>query len=386
MLDGAPDKPEITVLYWYDSVDDVAYTLANSLRTLGYRPLLQHYAATDPLDRSRFLFTYAPWGRIQKVRARLEAVVAHKRPFWIHWSTEDCPDIRLPGTVTMPVGHTLALLDRLEDRNGHTARLAQVPFVQWINQRFHKFRYVGAYADALRSGLMGMLVEYSKVYADYYQSIGLPVEYARWGLISECTPIDEAALPRERDIDVLWIGTRRTRRRSRLLDRVTGELSARGRNVYVVDGVNHPPVYHQERAALLRRAKVTLNLLPTWDDSALAYRWPLVAAHRSLLVTEESLPHAPEYRPGEHYVSAGAEDLVTMVCHYLDHPHEREPIVERAYEAVTRGHGILDSVRQIMTWASEKERTLAQVADKASTLAARIVSLILGTGILASIV
>lgn len=386
MLGGAPDKPEITVLYWYDSVDDVAYTLANSLRTLGYRPLLQHYAANDPLDRTRFLFTYAPWGRIQKVRARLEAVVAHKRPFWIHWSTEDCPDIRLPGAVTMPIGHALALLDRLEDRNGHAARVAQIPIVRWTNRKFHKFRYVGAYAGALRSGLMGMLVEYSKVYADYYRSIGLPAEYARWGLISECTPIDETALPQERDIDVLWIGTRRTKRRSRLLDWVTGELSARGKSVYVVDGISHPPVYHQERASLLRRAKVTLNLLPTWDDSALAYRWPLVAAHRSLLVTEESLPHAPEYRPGEHYVAAGTPDLVNTICHYLDHPDEREPIVECAHEAVTRGHGILDSVRQIMTWAIEKERMGMVVADKAATLVARIGALVFGTGILASIV
>ncbi len=40
MLGGAPNKQEITVLNWYDSVDDLAYTLANSLRALGYKPCL----------------------------------------------------------------------------------------------------------------------------------------------------------------------------------------------------------------------------------------------------------------------------------------------------------------------------------------------------------
>jgi len=118
-----------------------------------------------------------------------------------------------------------------------------------------------------------------------------------------------------------------------------------------VDGIVHPPVYGRQRALLLHRAKISLNLLPTWDDSALAYRWPLVAASRSLLVTESSLPHAPEYQPGIHYVSAPVSDLVDTICYYLAHPAECESIIERAYQSVTQRLTMRDGVHQIMQLA-----------------------------------
>jgi hypothetical protein len=354
----------VTILYWYEDVDDLARTVAACLAELGYDPLFRHYT-TDNYEGARFLFTYAPWGRLQRITTQLEQMPPAKRPFWIHWSTEDCPDLRLPKLLVESGGRALAWFDRLQDREGLAGRLARTPLAHWIHQRGHKFRYVGMYEYALHQGLMGLLLEYSRVYADYYQALGLPVRYARWGLIDEAraetSDVEENG---ERDIDVLWIGTRRTRRRSRLLDQVIGQLNELGKHTVVIDGVNHPPVYGQERARLLRRAKITLNLLPTWYDSALAYRWPLAAASRSLLVTEESLPHAPEYLAGEHYVAAPVSSLVETICYYLDHPEERTAIVEKAYQAAIGSHTILNSVQQIMQWAEEKLR-LGNVADAA---------------------
>ncbi len=337
----------VTILYWYKDVDDLALTIAACLREIGYAPSFLHYTTEDYGD-ARFLFTYAPWGRLQRITTRLETMPPAERPFWIHWSTEDCPDLRLPKSAARWLGGVLAHIDRLQDQG---SPMVNTPPMRWLNQRLSKFRYVGMYDYATRQGLMGLLLEYSKVYADYYTSMGIPVQYARWGLLHAA---GDEQFEEERDIDVLWIGTRRTGRRSKLLDDVIGQLNALGRRTYVVDGVSHPPVYGQERARLLHRAKITLNLLPTWYDSALAYRWPLAASSRSLLVTEESLPHAPEYRPNEHYVSAPIPSLVDKICYYLDRPEERAPIVERAYQAVTNGHRILDSVQQIMQWAEQR--------------------------------
>lgn len=344
--------PRVTILHWAKNVDDVALTIAACLTRLGYSPSIKHYA-TDHYDDARFLLTYAPWGRLQHVTAVLERMSPDTRPFWIHWSTEDCPDLRLPKSLVRPVGHMLAWLDRLQDQQGIVGRLTQTAPARWVHDRGHKFRYVGMYEYAIKQGLMGLLLEYSSIYADYYENMGLPVHYARWGLIDEAREENPEV---ERDIDVLWIGTRRTRRRSQLLDRVIGQLNDLGKRTLVIDGVNHPPVYGQERAQLLNRTKITLNLLPTWYDSALAYRWPLAAASRSLLVTEESLPHAPEYRPGEHYVAAPVSSLVDTICYYLDHPQARAEIVERAYQAAMHGHSIQDSIQQIMHWAEEKVR------------------------------
>ena len=345
----------VTILHWYEDVDDLARTVAACLAELGYDPLFRHYT-TDNYEGARFLFTYAPWGRLQRITTQLEQMPPAKRPFWIHWSTEDCPDLRLPQWLVRQVGRSLAWLDRLQDRNYYLAGYAPI---RWLNQRFHKFRYVGIYDYAITQGLMGLPLEYSKVYADHYNRMGIPMRYARWGLLHDAHDTDFEI---ERDIDVLWIGTRRTRRRSKLLDEVIGKLNALGRRTYVVDGISHPPVYGRERSLLLRRAKTTLNLLPTWYDSALAYRWPLVAASRSLLVTEESLHHAPEYLPGEHYVAVSPSALVETICHYLDRPDERNAIVERAYDAVMNDHSILASVRLIMEWAEESVRTTQSFA------------------------
>ncbi len=360
-------NPRVTILYWYKDVDDLALTIAACLRGLGYEPLLRHYT-TEDYDDARFLFTYAPWGRLQRITTRLEAMSPEERPFWIHWSTEDCPDLRLPKRAVRWLGGVLARIDRLQDQRGS---IVNIPPMRWINQRFSKFRYVGMYDYATRQGLMGLLLEYSKVYTDYYAAMGIPVEYARWGVLDSA---GNEQLETERDIDVLWIGTRRTSRRSKLLDNVIGQLNALGRRTYVVDGVSHPPVYGLERSRLLHRAKITLNLLPTWYDSALAYRWPLAASSRSLLVTEQSLPHAPEYRPNEHYVSAPISSLVETICYYLDRPEERAPIVERAYQAVSNCHRISDSVQQIMQWAEERARSRGFSQDKTPERLARIMT------------
>lgn len=372
-------NPRVTILHWYEDVDDLALTIAACLSELGYKPSIRHYT-TDDYGDAYFLFTYAPWGRLQRVTTRLENMAPDERPFWIHWSTEDCPDLRLPKSLVRSIGRVLARMDRFQDEGVAFTRSASM---RWVNGHFHKFRYVGSYDYAVRQGLLGLLLEYSKVYADHYNAMGIPVQYARWGLLDEAHGDENET---ERDIDVLWIGTRRTQRRSKLLDEVIGQLDALGKSTYVVDGVNHPPVYGRERSQLLGRAKITLNLLPTWYDSALAYRWPLVAASRSLLVTEESLPHAPEYRAGEHYVSAPVSSLVETICHYLDHPEKRAPIVERAYHAVMNEHSILDSVRRIMRQAEErlhnaqslKTETYSKVSSMMRTLTPSIGALLVG--------
>lgn len=331
------DNRRVAVLHWYEDVDDLAQTLNRTLTELGYQP---------------FVIQMPP----------------QARPFWIHWSTEDCPDIRLPGWVTLPIGRALAWLERWQDADGLWRSLAQTAPLQAFNRRFHKFRYVGIYDYALKTGLMGLLVEYSRVYADYYKRVGIPARYVRWGLLDNS---HEEGLNLERDIDVLWIGTRRTKRRSKLLNKVMGELEAHGKRVLVIDGSNGA-IYGPQRTRLLHRAKILLNLLPTWYDSALAYRWPLAAANRALLVTEDSLPHAPEFLPGVHYVAVPVHQLVPTILDYLEHPEKRAPIVERAYQAVMHEHTLLDSVCQIMHWAEHALQALRRNEyriDRPSSLA-----------------
>jgi len=152
----------VTILHWYEDVDDLALTVAACLTELGYETLIRHYT-TDDYEGAHFLFSYAPWGRLQRITTQLEKMSPAERPFWVHWSTEDCPDLRLPKTLVRPFGQALARLDRLQDENNPLAASAPI---RWINNHFYKFRYVGMYDYAVSLGLVGLMVEYSKVYAD----------------------------------------------------------------------------------------------------------------------------------------------------------------------------------------------------------------------------
>lgn len=66
--------------------------------------------------------------------------------------------------------------------------------------------------------------------------------------------------------------------------------------MYVVDNVENPFVFGEERLRLLNRLTITLNLLPTWYDHAFPYRFHLAAPNRSLVVSEPIPPHCPRYQ------------------------------------------------------------------------------------------
>jgi len=180
----------------------------------------------------------------------------------------------------------------------------------------HKFRYLGEYRHAHARGWLYLLASSSKIYADLFTQNGLPTRYVPWGT----SPKWFAPLGLPRDIDVLWFGKRRTPRRNRLLRQIHDMLCSKNISMYVADNMEHPFIYREERLRILNRAKITLNLLPTWYDNAFPYRFHVAAGNRSMVISEPILPHCPEYQPGVHYVSAPPEQLVDTIRYYLDHP------------------------------------------------------------------
>src|SRR5690606_8590390 len=114
--------------------------------------------------------------------------------------------------------------------------LAHRPPLRWVNRRFTRLSYLGDYFHALRQGVLARLFDISVLYARRYTQHGLPTQAVPWGSV----PGWYAQLNLERYIDVLWMGARAPRRRSRLLDRVQRELSARGIRMYVADNQANP--------------------------------------------------------------------------------------------------------------------------------------------------
>jgi hypothetical protein len=228
----------------------------------------------------------------------------------------------------------------------------------WKN-RTARFRYTGDYLYAQRQGWLHILGDTSAVYTQHRGWLGSPAVYAPWG----ATPTWHADLQRARAIDVLWMGTRGTQRRSRLLDTVVAALRSRGVNVYVADNIERPFIYGAERTEMLNRAKITLNITRTWYDDNFS-RFALATPNRSLIISEPMLPHCPEFQPGVHYVSAPKDRLADTILYYLQHEDMRRQIVERAYDFVTTELIFQKSVARLLDLAAQRLQLPAGAAGQ----------------------
>ncbi len=227
----------------------------------------------------------------------------------------------------------------------HAGVADKAPFA-WLKDRMLRYRYVGDYYSAYHRGLLGIYADSSAVYADLHRRHGLPTTYFPWGAV----PSWHADLGTPRDIDVLWLGKRGTRRRGNLLDRVRKELNRYGVDIYMADNVEHPFVFRNERTEIMNRAKITLNITRTWYDDNFS-RFAMAAPNHSLIVSEPMLPHCPEYQAGVHYVAAPIKELAATILHYLSAEDERRRITERAYELLTGKLTMDNSVRRVMDQA-----------------------------------
>lgn len=343
----------VAIVKW-NAEDGIAEAIASVVRGMGWEPL--GFMCHEPFPRDAdIVFCFAPYGRFMQIPRQLDRIERRKRPIFIHWNTENPPDLRIPWPVMKGVGDLRSWVDRLNDSDGWSRSLLGAPPIKWVNQRLHKFRYVGEYHYAWRKGWIDVFVESSAIYADLHKRHGLPAMTVPWGTVRDW----HADLGLERDVDVLWMGKRRTKRRSDLLDRVRADLKPRGISVYVADDVEKPFVFGDARIELLNRSKITLNLLPTWYDHAFPYRFHIAAGNRSMVVSEPFLPHCPTYEAGVHYAAAPIEQLAETIERYVKDDDARVRIAENAYQLATTELTFDNSVRTIMQAAEAAKRARA---------------------------
>ena len=338
----------IAVINWSDD-DEIAEAICNELVSLNHKPVCFNFNEKLPAD-VEVVFSFAPYGRFLQIPGQLKNIPQHKRPVFVHWNTENPPDLRLPWFIMKSIGACRSWLDRLNDSDSAPIQLLnQHPLIAWIQKRMHKFRYVGEYHYAYRKGWLDIFAETSEIYARLHHEHGLPATVIPWGT----APDWYGELHCERDIDVLWMGTRRTRRRSQLLDQICEQLVGHGLKVHIADNVDNPFIFKEERTLYLNRAKITLNLLPTWYDNAFPYRFHMAAGNRSLVVSEPLLSHCPVYQAPKHYVSTPVEGIVETILYYLQYEHERLQIIENAYQLVTTKLTLHNSIKTIMNAVNE---------------------------------
>ncbi len=320
------DRYRVAVPEWVED-DGIAKMIGFELEQIGYDPVLFFFDSNIPEDVD-YLLTFGPYNRILPMWQNSARIRHSGGPVVIHWNTEGMPDLRIPPQVVRALGAMRSKMGRMAYSGSIFDHfLYSIRPVSNIDQLFKRYRYHGDYEYAFHKGWLHVLSDTSHIYSQIRSKIGIPTLYAPWGASQRWYE----DLGVERDLDVLWMGTRGSQRRSRILDQVFRELKLRGLNVYIGDNQENPFIFGKERIRHLNRAKITLNITRTWYDDNYS-RFTMACPNRSLVVSEPVLPHCTEFKENVHYVSAKIEDLANTIVYYLEHEEERRQIVENAYE------------------------------------------------------
>ena len=341
----------VALVKWQDS-DGKSDAIQRELEALGCRVVPFRFDQAVPLDVDMVL-TFAPYNRWLPIARQVGMCPRPRRPLLVHWHTEGMPNPALPLALTRFMGSVRSWLDRLNDGEdaGLPVRLRR-SLLSRINSRASRYRFVGDYCWTRRLGWLDLLVDFSEAQIGFWRCLGLPSVYIPWGTASGREWWADLGL--ERDIDVLWMGQRRNRRRSNLIEHLRADLQKHGLRVHVVDGVENPFVFGEKRTEILNRAKIILNLQTVWYDNCFISRFHVAAGNRCLVVSEPFLMHSAEYRPGVHYVQAETAALAETVLYYLEHAEERAVIAENAFQLVTTRLTLRNSVEKLLQIAAER--------------------------------
>lgn len=346
----AQNALKVSVVQWISEEDGLADVISDELSGLGYCPeVVQHDATVS--KGTDVVFTFGPYGNYLRTVLHLSNGSPRSTPLFVHWNTEGIPDLRLPWSLVRTLASARSWVGRQRESSNRLVSILTDKFAASWEDRILRFRYIGDYHYAYGHDLLHVFSDSSAIYARIHQEHGLPTVVAPWG----STKRWYADLGLERDIDVLWIGQRGSKRRGQLLDRVRHELQQEDVAMHVIDNVENPFVYGKERTRILNRAKITLNLTRTWFDDNYS-RFAMAAPNRSLIVSEPLLPHCPEYEPGVHYVSAPIEDLAQTIIYYLKNDEERQQIVENAYQLSTTKLTLRNSMASVMEAVSVRHQ------------------------------
>lgn len=161
----------------------------------------------------------------------------------------------------------------------------------------------------------------------------------------------------ERDLDVVFLGTRHPKR-AILLDQIGHGLKEHGYQLTIVDKA----CYGEERTQLLNRAKILLFLRNyPWEMPRL--RMIMAMGCKAAIVTDSFADTAP-FRPGEHFIMSPPIELLGTLLSQLANDHSRMETAERAYAFVSQSlrmdkllDGVLymDSAHPTMTQAKNTQ-------------------------------
>lgn len=259
---------------------------------------------------------FGPMQPLRPLIARL-AVMKNVPPVVV-WFTEQVPHPQFPTLAT-----------RIAARARYSAECANGLFPAG---RAGRFRALGEMMALQQLGVLRLICAFTETNAGFLRRLGLPAARVPMGF----HPLFGENLGLARDVDVVFLGSTRDKRRRKFVGGLEEKLVSRGISVVVRDGsAARPAIFGQERTNLLNRAKVMLNLMrQPWDDPV--FRILLAAPNGAMVLSEEvSEGSMGPFRSGEHFAVAAPQALPDAIEFYVNREAERTQIARSAYEFVT---------------------------------------------------
>ncbi|MBA2462159.1 MAG: glycosyltransferase family 1 protein [Actinobacteria bacterium] len=289
---------------------------------------------TSP-DRIVFIGGNAAWH--ERALDRIRPLPRTHRPGVIVWHSEPLPFPRAAGLRLAPmtpreIGKVILRDRRVSDPHSNARHMRRIA----------------------REGIIDLLTVAARSYQAFLAEEGISSELIPVGY----HPIHGHLLDLERDIDVLFLGDLRVRRRKQILRR----LERDGLDVHAVGSYSDQRYWGEGRTQLLNRAKILLNL-PRHAGLLADLRLILGMAAGALVISEPVYLPDP-FEPGKHYVEATIEEMPETARRYLADEDARRRITEAGHAFVT----------QELTWEHSFADLLALAAERLPPLAARATS------------
>jgi len=304
---------------------------AEIFNELGFETRLVSDDSFDPSPaRIVFISGSSLWHR--RALDRIRPLPRERRPFVLVWWSEPLPfpleaGLRLEPLNVRELGKIILRDRRISDAHSNARHL----------------RRIG------REGIVDLFAVATRSYQAFLAQEGIASELVPVGY----HPTHGELLDLERDIDVLFLGDLRVRRRKRILRR----LESDGLPVRAIGSYSDPTYWGQGRTEILNRAKIVLNL-PRHSGLMAESRWPVTMSTGGLLLSEPVYLPDP-YVPGKHYVEAPVEEMAATARRYLEDEDARRRITDEAHRFMTEELTLKRSFADMLALAARRATSRA---------------------------
>ncbi|MCV2869044.1 glycosyltransferase [Defluviimonas sp. WL0002] len=304
--------PSVTVSIVSSNVrPEVGEAVANGLEARGLQARFLEDATPEAMRSDLILLLGGPSsqrttiGRIERARSGRPGVAA--------WLFEPLPPPELPCDTVRRATRFSAI------RTGRRWTRPLMRFLSWPTDAMLARRAGrGLSASNMRFFIDSASFAFRGTERGWLDAVFVSTEQKRaqladWGVPSTFLPVGQQPafgrdLGLDRDIDLLFIGSMKSRRRQAALKSLFATARGQGLTVHVPEGA----VWGEDRTRLINRARVLLHVHQfDWDTPWM--RWCLAAANGAVVISEPlSLPDP--LRPGVDYVEAPLSGMAALLA------------------------------------------------------------------------